>query len=837
MSDIGKVQQWEITNEMRDSYLDYAMSVIVMRALPDVRDGLKPVHRRILYAMHELGLTHNVKFRKSALVVGEVLGKYHPHSDVAVYDTMVRMAQDFSLRYPLVNGQGNFGSIDADAAAAMRYTEARMTHIAEELLKDIEKETIDYRGNYDDTRQEPVVLPAAVPNLLLNGTLGIAVGMATNIPPHNLGETIDALVHVIDNPDATADDLMEFIKGPDFPTGGIIFNEKEIRAAYATGKGSILTRGKADIEEGNKGYQIIVTEIPYQVNKAELITKIAELTQEKKIEGIRDLRDESDRDGLRVVVELKADAQPQRVLNNLYRHTDLEKTFHMNMLALVDGIQPQVLSIKNVLEEFAKHRVDVVTRRAKFDLARARERIHILEGLKKALDHIDRVIDTIRKSKDKEEAHANLMKRFDLSEIQATAILEMRLATLAGLERQKIEDELKEKQKLAASLQALLKDPKKILGAVKEELIEIKKKYGDERRTRVVRASPKELIAEDLIPDEEVVVMLTAGGYIKRIKPEHYRIQKRGGKGLIGIETKEEDVVEHLLTCTTHASLLFFTNTGKVYQVPCYEIPEGSRTAKGKAIFNFLSLGQSDQVTSILAIAKPQATSKKGAAQGPKELSDNSYIVMLTKHGIIKKVEAGSFENVRRNGLIAITLKNDDSLAWARITSGKDELILATKNGQAIRFPERDVRPMGRTAGGVTALRLKKDDEVVGVDVIPSFATAVAKAMEGKKATEGKQELLIIMENGYGKKTSLKEYKRQKRGGSGIKTAKVTSKTGALVSSRIVDAEGEELIAISRKGQVIRTSLGAIPKLGRATQGVRIMRMDSGDAVASITTL
>ncbi|MBI3442266.1 MAG: DNA gyrase subunit A [Candidatus Sungbacteria bacterium] len=833
MSDIGKVQQREIVDEMRDSYLDYAMSVIVMRALPDVRDGLKPVHRRILYVMHELGLHYNSKFTKSANIVGNSLARYHPHGDTALYDSMVRMAQDFSLRYPLVDGQGNFGSVDGDSAAAYRYTEARMTRIAEELLRDIEKETVDFRDNYDGAHQEPVVLPAAVPNLLLNGTLGIAVGMATSIPPHNLGETIDALVHVIDNPDATTDDLMEFVKGPDFPTGGIIFNEKEIRAAYATGKGSILTRGKAEIEEGNssrsasgamKGYQIIITEIPYQVNKAELITKIAELVQEKKMEGIRDLRDESDRDGLRVVVELKADAQPQKVLNNLYRHTDLEKSFHMNMIALVDGIQPQVLSIKHVLEEFVKHRIEVVTRRAKFDLSRTLDRIHILEGLKKALDHIDTIIDTIKKSKDKEEAHANLMKRFDLSDIQATAILEMRLQTLAGLERQKIEDELKEKLLAAASLQALLKDPKKIRTVVKDELVEIRGKYGDERRTKVVRSSPKELSDKDLIPDEEVVVMLTRGGYIKRIKPEHYRIQKRGGKGLIGMETKEEDVVEHLLTCNTHASLFFFTNTGKVYQVPCYEIPEGSRTAKGKAIFNFLSLGQSDQVTSILAIGKPKVESRKLKAETP------SYIVMLTKRGIIKKVEAGSFENVRRNGLIAITLKNDDMLRWARSTSGKDELILATKKGQAIRFAERDVRPMGRTAGGVTGLRLKKDDEVVGMDVIQR-----SEVRDQKSAHE---HLLIVMENGYGKKTSLKEYKRQKRGGSGIKTAKVTPKTGALVSSRIVDnVEGEELIAISRKGQVIRTPLAAIAKLGRATQGVRIMRMDAGDAVASITTL
>ena len=809
--DIGKIQNREITDEMRESYLDYAMSVIVARALPDVRDGLKPVHRRILYAMHELGLGHSAKSRKSAAVVGDTLAKYHPHGDVAVYDSMVRMAQDFAMRYPLINGQGNFGSIDGDNAAAMRYTEARMTKLAEELLKDIEKDTVNFRDNYDSTRKEPQVLPAAFPNLLANGTLGIAVGMATNIPPHNLTELIDGLVHIIENPKATSDDLMEFIKGPDFPTGGIIFNASDIRQTYATGKGAILCRGKAEIEEGKKGtYQIIITEIPYQVNKSELIITMANLVQEKRIEGIRDIRDESDKDGLRIAIDLKTDAQPQKILNNLYRHTELERNFNLNMLALVDGLQPQVLSIKNVLEEFVKHRDVVVRRRTAFDLARTKDRIHILEGLKKALDHIDAVIQTIKKSEDKDAAHANLIKKFGLSNAQATAILEMRLSTLAGLERQKIDDELKDKTALAKTLEALLEDPKKILALVKSELLDIKQKYGDLRKTKVVKTSPKEFSEEDLVPEEEVAVVVTRGGYVKRIKPDQYRMQKRGGKGLIGIETKEEDVVEHLLMSHTHADVLFFTDSGKVYQVKAYEIPEGTRTSKGRPVFNFLSISQQERITSVLAI--------------PKEEKSNGYIVMLTRNGIIKKVEANAFESVRRSGLIAMTLKQSDTLGWARHTAGVDDIILATKNGQSIRFSERDVRAMGRQAAGVTGIRLKKGDEVVGMDII--------RGKEGEATY-----LLVIMEMGLGKQTPVKQYKRQRRGGSGIKTAKVTQKTGRVVNARIINPEESELIAISRKGQVIRTMISSVPTLGRRTQGVRIMRMDQKDAIASITTL
>lgn len=815
MFEIGKIQSREITEEMRESYLDYAMSVIVSRALPDVRDGLKPVHRRILYSMYEMGLTHAAKFRKAAAIVGDCLGKYHPHGDIAVYDAMIRMAQDFSLRYPLVEGQGNVGSIDGDAPAAMRYVEARMSRMAEELLRDIEKDTVDFRDNYDGARQEPVVLPAAIPNLLLNGTLGIAVGMATNIPPHNLGEVVDALIYLIDHPKASTDDLLEFIKGPDFPTGGFIYNEKDIREAYAVGKGSILNRGKAEIEERKGGgYAILITEIPYQVNKSELIESMANLVADKRLEGIRDIRDESDKEGLRIVVDLKESAHPQKVLNTLYKFTDLEKSFHLNMLALVDGIQPQVLSLKGILEEFIKHRENIVSRRTQFDLAKTKERIHILEGLKKALDHIDRVIETIKKSRDREEAYANLIKKFDLSDAQTNAILEMRLQALAGLERQKIADELKDKMALAKSLEALLKDPKKILELIKKELEEVKEKYGDERKTKVVKSSPKEISEEDIIPEEEVIVVFTRGGYIKRIKPESYRIQKRGGKGLIGIETKEEDVVEHLLTSNTHAYLLFFTDTGKVYRTRAYEVPEGTRLSKGKSIFNFLPLGQKEHITSILEVQK----SKEGESGG--------YIVMVTKEGIMKKVDASLFDNVRKSGLIALTLKAGDALRFAKISGGLDEVILVSRKGQAIRFSEKDIRSMGRIAAGVRAMRLKKEDEVVGMDII-----------QNSKLKTQNLKLLAVTERGYGKHSLLKQFKKQRRGGSGIKCAKITSKTGEIIGAYVVAEDEEELVAISRKGQVIRTPLSSIPTLGRQTQGVRIMRLDTGDAVASITTL
>src|SRR3989344_1853147 len=744
MADIGKIRQREIVDEMQESYLAYAMSVIVMRALPDVRDGFKPVHRRILYAMHEMGLRHNVKFTKCANIVGTVLGRYHPHGDNAVYDSLVRMAQDFSLRYPLIHGQGNFGSIDGDNAAAYRYTEARMTALAEEMLKDIEKETVPFIENYDGTRKEPMVFPAALPNLLLNGSVGIAVGMATNIPPHNLTEVVTALEHLSEHPKATSDDLMEFIKGPDFPTGGFIFNEKEIRQAYITGKGAILNRAKAEIvekgkTEGSRGSQIIISEIPYQVNKSELIERIAELVKEKKMEGIRDLRDESDKDGLRIVVDLRQDAFPQKVLNNLYKHTDLEKNFNLNMLALVDGIQPQTLSIKTVLEEYLKHRNVVITKRTEFELRRAKERAHILEGLKKALDHIDAIISTIKKSDDKEEAHRNLMAKFKFSELQATAILEMKLQALAGLERKKVEDELKEKLAFIKELESLLKDPKKISGVVKKELLDVKAKYGDERKTHLVKNAAREIEDEDLIPEEDTIIVLTQGGYIKRIKPDAYKVQKRGGKGVMGIETKEEDAVMHFITANTHSDILFFTNGGKVYQIKAYEVPEGSRVSKGKAIFNFLSLSQTEQITSVLAAPKKPTKKTEGGT---------GFLVMVTKNGIIKKVDAHSFESVRKSGLIAIKLKKDDTLRWVKITSGKDELVLVTKLGKAIRFSERDVRPMGRNAAGVRAMRLGKGDDVVGMDIVSESAD--------KKSEKG-NELIVVTENGFGKRTPLKE--------------------------------------------------------------------------------
>ncbi|MBI2038700.1 MAG: DNA gyrase subunit A [Candidatus Niyogibacteria bacterium] len=801
----------DIVQEMRESYLDYAMSVIVARALPDVRDGLKPVHRRILYAMHEMGLASGAKHRKSAAIVGEVLGKYHPHGDISVYDALVRMAQPWALRYPLVDGQGNFGSIDGDSAAAMRYTEARMAPIAAEVLRDIEKETVDFLPNYDGTQQEPKVLPSALPQLLLNGSLGIAVGMATNIPPHNLTEIADATIRLIDHPKSSTEDLLEFVKGPDFPTGGLIFNKADIQQAYATGRGGIVTRGEVEIVEKKQDqFQILIHSIPYQVNKAELIIKIADLVHEKKIEGVRDVRDESDKDGLRIAIDLKTDATPQKILNTLYKYTDLERVYHFNMLALVDGIQPQILSLKGILEKFIEHRQIVVERRAAFDLRRAEERAHILAGLKKALDHIEAVIKTIRASQDRETAHKNLMKKFDLSDRQASAILDMRLATLANLERQKIADELKEKEALIRDLKALLKDPQKIRGVIKTELRAIRDKYGGERRTRVVAYAAKIISTEDLIPEAETVMVLTRGGYVKRVNPEEYRAQKRGGKGLIGTEMKEEDIVTTLLSANTHDDLLFFSSTGKVYQTKMYDVPEGRRTAKGKPIVNLLPINTSETITSVLAVPK-------------KRKGEKMFLVMVTARGIIKKVEPAHFKDVRRSGIIALRLKKGDLLLWVRLASQSDHLILTTKRGKAIRFRESDMRPMGRTAAGVHAMRIAKSDELVGADVI--------------EAKEKDAVLLVLGENGYGKKTNVKHYRVQRRGGTGVKTINVTPKTGPMVSAKIITPDMEELIAISRKGHVIRTSLASIPELSRATQGVRIMRLESGDAIASLACL
>ena len=808
---VGTLEPREIVEEMKESYLDYAMSVIVARALPDVRDGLKPVHRRVLFAMHEMGLSHQAKTKKSANVVGEVMGKYHPHGDTAIYDTLVRMAQDFSLRYPLVQGQGNFGSIDGDSAAAMRYTEAKMSGIASEMLKDIDKETVNFIPNYDGTKQEPAVLPAAIPNLLLNGSIGIAVGMATNIPPHNLTEVVNATLHLLRKPRTTVEDLTEFVTGPDFPTGGMIFNKKEILEAYTTGRGGVVNRGEAEITEKKSGeWQIIITSIPYQVNKSEMIKKMADLVHEKKLEGIRDIRDESDKDGLRIAIDLKRDSYPQKILNSLYKHTELERTFHFNMIALVDGIQPQTLSLKGFLEEFIKHRRIIIERRARFDLSRAQEREHILLGLKKALDKIDAVIQTIKKSESKEDAHKNLIKKFDLSDKQATAILEMKLQTLAGLERQKIEDELKEKQRLIRELRALLGDPQKIDGVLEKELTEVKEKYGDQRKTKLITGAAKIISTEDLVPEEETILILTQGGYIKRVKPAEYKIQKRGGKGVIGVTTKDEDVPLEFISNSTHAGLLFFTNSGKVFETKMYEIPEGTRQSKGKSIANFLSLSADEKVTAVLAVPK----GNKGI---------KNFVILSTQQGIIKKVTAEDFADVRRSGIKAINLQKGDGLYWAKIISAGEEILISTGKGQAIRFKEKDVRATGRSAQGVRAIKLKKGDEVVGMDVIPQ---------EAKKF-----EVLAVSELGYGKKTSLTQYKVQRRSGSGVKTVKVTPKTGNLISAQIVWEDKEELIAISNNGQVIRTALSQIPSLSRATQGVRIMRLESGDKVASVVLL
>ncbi|MBP9822247.1 MAG: DNA gyrase subunit A [Candidatus Pacebacteria bacterium] len=806
MEDIKGIKPREIVDEVQQSYIEYAMSVIVARALPDVRDGLKPVHRRILYSMQEMGLRHSAKYQKSAKVVGHAMGNYHPHGDSAIYDSLARMAQDFSLRYPLVDGQGNFGSVDGDAPAAMRYTEARLDSIADQLLADIDKDTVNFRDNYDGSHQEPVVLPTRIPNLLINGTEGIAVGMATKIPPHNLSEILAAMMHLIDEPEADLKSLMQFVKGPDFPTGATIYNEQDITNAYATGRGPVVMRGKAEIVEGKKGFQIIISEIPYQVNKSELIIKMAELHKEKKIDGIRDLRDESDKDGMRIAIDLKNDAFPRKVLNQLYKYTELQKAFHFNMIALVDGIQPQTMGLKSLLEKFIEHRKEVIIRRSKFDLQKAKDRAHILEGLKKALDFIDEVIKIIRKSADKDEASANLIKRFKFSTLQASAILDMRLQALAGLERKKIEDELAEKMSIIEYLESLLKSPKKILGVVKDEFNEIKEKFGDERRTKVVKSALREIGEEELIPEEESLFMITRDGYVKRMAPDTLKAQKRGGKGLIGMATKEEDVVSHFFLANTHDNLLFFTNSGKVFQTKGYEVPESSRQSKGKAIVNFLQVSPSDVITAVVPIPK-----------GQKQM----YLFMATEHGVIKKVEMDAFEAVRRNGMIAIKLNADDRLGWVLPTSGDDQISMVTSGGNAIRFKEKDVRPMGRGAAGVIGVRLGKDERVVGADMIPSGA-------------EKGLHLLVLMENGYGKRSALNSYKIQKRGGHGIMTAKLTPKTGKLVSAHVTSEENTEIIAVSLKGQVIRTSIESISVLGRATQGVRVMRLDTGDKLASV---
>ena len=815
LSNIGAVELREITEEMRGSYIDYAMSVIVSRALPDVRDGLKPVHRRILYAMHEENLTHAAKYRKSATVVGSTLGRYHPHGDAAVYDALARMAQDFSLRYPLIDGQGNFGSIDNDPPAAPRYTECRMSLVGEEMLRDIEKDTVDHVENYDGTRKEPAVLPAPLPQLLLNGSLGIAVGMATNIPPHHLPELIDAISYLIDNPKATTEDLFQFVKGPDFPTGGIIYNRKEIIAAYSQGKGPIVMRGRADIVESEKRPQIIVTEIPYQVTKSTLVEQFAKLAQDRKIDGIKDIRDESDKDGLRIVFDLNKDSYPQKILNRLYKFSDLQKTFHLNMLALVDTIQPKTLSLAEVLSHFIEHRRQVIYRRTKYELERAKEREHILEGLHKCLANIDEVIKIIRGAADRDAAREGLKKRFRLSDIQANAILDTRLAQLARLERQKIEDELKEIRAKIKELEAILASKKRIDTIVKKELAQGQQSFGDERKTKVIVQGIGEIAEEDLIPQEDTIITLTQGGYIKRINPSTYKIQKRGGKGIMGMKTVSDDIIEHFLYGHTHDSVMFFTDSGKVFQTPAYEIPEGTRVAKGRGLSNFIEIGSQDKVLSLFGLGK------KDAEEGIK------YLVMVTKDGTIKKTPLEDFKNVRRSGLIAMTLKKGDALWAVRKTTGADEIIITTKQGQAIRFKEKDVRSMGRTAAGIRGIRLKKGDEVVGMEIISA-------ADQKNKEEKPKDPLLLILsEHGYGKCTALKEYKLQTRGGSGIKTANVTAKTGPLAYARILTGEEEDLIVISRHGQIIRTEIKSIPKISRSTQGVRIMKLDESDQVAS----
>ena len=793
-----------VENVMESNYLRYSMSVIIDRALPDVRDGLKPVHRRILYTMNRDGLRASARHRKSANVVGAVMGDYHPHGDVAIYDAMVRLAQPWSMRYRLVDGQGNFGSMDGDPPAAMRYTEARMHRIAEELLADIDKETVDFRDNYDGRLQEPSVLPAKLPNLLLNGQVGIAVGMATSIPPHNLNELIDATIYQSEHPDATLDELLNFVKGPDFPTGGIIYGQDSIRSAYAVGRGGVVVRGVAEIVESEKGRsQIIITEIPYALNKESLVIKIADLVKDKKITGISDLRDESARGDVRIVIDLKRDAYPKKLLNQLYKQTPLQTSFHFNMMALVDGIQPRVLGLQDILQEHLKHRHVVVRRRTEFELRRAKERAHILEGLKIALDHIDEVISTIRASETTEEAQANLVERFKLSEIQAKAILAMQLRTLAGLERKKNEDELIDLLKLIGELEAILADEKKISKIIKDELIELKKLYGDERRTKVVPQELGRLNDEDLIADEQVVVTLTAANYIKRSQIAEYKKQGRGGKGRRGMVTREEDVIEKVVYASTHDFLLFFTNKGRVFRLKTYEVPAALLGAKGVALVNLLQLQPAETVSSVINVSKQM---------------NGGNLFMCTKRGVVKKTPFDQYQNVRTSGLIAINLDEGDELKWIRITTGDNEVLISTSQGQAIRFHERGARPMGRVSRGVRGIRLRADDHVIGMDIV-----------------EEGSSVFVISKYGYGKQTRVSQFTPHARGGVGIRSAVVNTKTGELIGVKTLSEDAtQEVIIISSQGQTIRLGIKDIPRLGRATQGVRIMRLNDGDTVVSL---
>lgn len=831
MSTIGKLENIEISTEMKRSYLDYAMSVIVARALPDVRDGLKPVHRRILFAMHQIGLSASGRHTKSAKVVGEVLGKYHPHGDMPVYDALVRLAQTFSMRYPLIDGQGNFGSIDGDPPAAMRYTEVKLAKIAQEVLCDLEKETVAFSPNFDDTLKEPDWLPAKLPNLLLMGSDGIAVGMATKIPPHNLTEVVDAVIFMIDKAqfvqkeggsekeakilhyDITLDGLMQYITGPDFPTAASIYDSEEIKNAYATGRGKIIMRSKAEIEEMANGKSaIIVTELPYQVNKAQLIIHIAQLVKDKKIEGISDLRDESDRHGIRVMVELKRDAVPKKVLNNLFKHTSLQTSFPVNMVALVEGT-PQTLSLKTILEEYIKHRHLVIKKRSEFELREARAREHVLEGLKIAVDHIDEVIATIRKAKDVEDAKQALIKEFALTAIQAQAILDMQLKRLAALERQKIEDELLMIRETIRYLVDLLARPEKILRVIKEELTRLKEKYGDARRTKVYKSKVGEFSDEQLIPNEETVIVITKSGYVKRQLPSTFKLQMRGGKGVIGITTKEEDTIEHLVSAETHDNILFFTNKGKVYQLRVWDLPEGTRVSKGQAIVNLINIDQDELVTSVLAYALKGVESKK-----------YSYIVMATKKGTVKKTKLREYERIRRNGLVAVKLETGDELCWAKLSTGGDDILLVSHVGKSIKFPEGEVRFTGRDTMGVRGILIGGEDFVVAMEIINQ---------DNKKA-----DFLTITEKGIGKKTAIAGFPRQHRGGQGVKVAHVTDKTGKIASTQIIPANCQDLVLTSNKGQVVKLPITSVPRLSRATQGVILMRFsDKTDAVAAATCL
>lgn len=792
-----------VEDVMEDSYLRYSMSVIVARALPDVRDGLKPVHRRILYSMEKNGWKPGSKFVKSARITGDVMGKYHPHGDVAIYDAMVRLAQEWSTRYMLVQGQGNFGSMDGDPPAAQRYTEARMARAGQALLEDIDKETVPFRDNYDGSEQEPEVLPGKLPNLLLNGQIGIAVGMATNIPPHNLTEIVDATITLIDKPDAALDDLLEHVKGPDFPTGGVVYGRDSIRTAFATGKGGVVVRGVANVEETKKGkHQIIITEIPYALNKESLIIKIADLVKEKRISGISDIRDETARGKVRIVIDLKKDAYPKKILNQLYKLTPLQTSFHYNMLALIDGIQPRILGLQDILQEYIKHRQNVVRRRTEYELKKAKERAHVLEGLKIALDHIDEVIATIRASQTTDEAQENLIKKFKLSEIQAKAILAMQLRTLAGLERKKIEDELAELLKLITKLESILANEKEIFKIIKFELEDIKKQFGDERRTKIVPQELGKMSDEDLVPDEQVAVTLTSANYIKRSSIVEYKRQGRGGKGRRGMVTREEDVIEHVVNASTHDFLLFFTNKGRVFRLKTYEVPAASLSAKGVALVNLLQLQPEEKVSSVINISK-----------GDKE----GHLFMCTVRGVVKKTPFNQYQNVRSTGLIAINLDDGDELRWIRMTSGDDEIIISTALGQAIRFHEKDVRPMGRVSRGVRGIRLRTGDQVIGMDTVK----------EGSS-------IFVISKYGYGKRTKVDQFTPHARGGVGIRSAIVNNKTGNLIGVKTLTDDMHEIIIISSQGQTIRLGLKNIPSLGRATQGVRIMRLNDNDAVVSL---